>query len=53
MDLVGGWVQGLGNACHSYSGQNIGAMARNPHTVTIYGVWAHAGWMENGSGSYC
>lgn len=52
-DLYGGYVQGWIEACHNYSGQNIGAMVRNPHTVSQSDVWAHAGWVKNGIGSYC
>ena len=52
-NLYGGYVQGLNEACHNYSGQNIGAMVRNPHTVSQADVWAHAGWVKNGVGSYC
>lgn len=52
-DLYGSYVQGLNEACHTYPGLNLGAMVRNPHTVSQADVWAHAGWVMNGQGSYC
>lgn len=35
--LYASWAEGWGFACHSYAaGQTLGAMIRNPHSVTIY-----------------
>lgn len=34
--LYANWAEGWGFACHPYAaGQTLGAMLRNPHTITI------------------
>lgn len=48
--LYGGYAQALNEVCQNYPGLNLGAMVRNPHTVTQSQFWALSGW---GSPGYC
>lgn len=51
--LYGNYVQGLNEACQNYPGYHLGALIRNPHSVSQNDVWALSGWVENGVPSYC
>ena len=49
--LFASWASGLGEACHNYGGENIGAMIEAPWTSQNI-VIALAGWTGS-SGSNC
>lgn len=50
--LYASWAQGVGEACHNYGTNNIGAMIEAPYTAQNI-VGAIAGWVGSGGGSYC
>lgn len=51
-ELHGSWAAGWAEACQTYPRYHLGAMVRNPHTVSQSSLWGTDGYVANGQGTY-